>query len=41
MLADVGSVERSMLMSEPDTATACVALLLPPEPVPPLLSLMV
>ena len=28
-----------MLMSEPATATACDALLLPPAPVPPLISL--
>lgn len=29
-----------MLMSEPATATACDALLLPPAPVPPLMSLV-
>ena len=39
MLADVGKPLRSILMSEPDTATACVAELLPPAVVPPLLSL--
>ena len=40
MLAVVGRPLRSMLMSEPDTASACVAVLLPPEPLPPVVSLV-
>lgn len=40
MLAVAGSPERLMLISEPETATALVAVLLPPPVVPPLLSLV-
>lgn len=40
MLADVGNAERSMLMSEPETANACVALLFPAAVAPPLVSLV-
>jgi hypothetical protein len=36
--AVVGRPARLMLMSEPETATACVAVLLPPAVVPPLVS---
>jgi hypothetical protein len=39
MLAVAGKPARLMLMSEPETATALVAVLLPPADVPPLLSL--
>jgi hypothetical protein len=39
MLAVAGRPARLMLMSEPETATAFVAVLLPPPVVPPLLSL--
>lgn len=39
MLADVGRPPRSMLMSEPTVAIAWLAVLLPPEVVPPLTSL--
>jgi hypothetical protein len=39
MLAVAGKPARLMLMSEPDTATALVDVLLPPADVPPLLSL--
>ena len=34
----VGNPDRSMLMSEPRATIACVAVLLPPAPVPPLTS---
>ena len=40
MLAADGKPLRSMLMSELAVATALVAELLPPEPVPPLVSLV-
>ena len=40
MLAVVGSVDRSMLMSEPTVATVLLAELLPPAVVPPLPSLV-
>ena len=40
MLADAGSAERSMLISEPAVAMVRVAALLPPADVPPLLSLV-
>jgi hypothetical protein len=40
MLAVVGKPARLMPISEPETATAFVAVLLPPPVVPPLLSLV-
>ena len=40
MLPVVGKPDRLMLMSEPDVATALVAVLLPPAVVPPLPSLV-
>ena len=40
MLAVVGKPERSTLISEPTVAMDFVAELLPPEPVPPLTSLV-
>ena len=39
MLDVAGKPDRLILMSDPDVTIACVAVLFPPAPVPPLLSL--